>query len=53
MKEKTNINIEIPSDAQINASSPGTLAIERFKLAMALENKTQLEKEELEDDNNH
>jgi len=26
----------VPSDPEINASSPGVLALERFKLAMAL-----------------
>jgi len=35
MDEKTYKDI-LPSDQKINASSPGTLALERFKLAMAL-----------------
>ncbi|MFZ7101702.1 MAG: hypothetical protein ACOWWO_03460 [Peptococcaceae bacterium] len=34
--EKKELEQIIPSDAKINTSSPGVLAIERFKAALAL-----------------
>jgi len=40
----------VPSTQEINASSPGTLALERFKLAMAIGDDAREEMRELRDD---
>jgi len=34
--DKKNIRDIVPTTQKINASSPGTLALERFKLALAI-----------------
>ena len=48
MDEKRYTDI-VPSDQEINASSPGVLALERFKLAMALSDDESEMAEELKD----
>lgn len=45
--DKKNSKNSLPTTQEINASSPGTLAMERFKLALAIDEDNSQEAQEL------